>query len=241
LSYEARSNDPQGLLEAPKARPLSLNDPNTGVPNLSAPSSMLVSSSGDRIYLASSSREPIDANDVNLTNDLEAKVFCFSFTKGGLQAIDGLSYEGTIFIGFNEPKTDICDFSIDLCTGRFMSFITSMAEDLNGTLYVTGYSMPEFGKDVVFPKTEYLPWYGTGWFMTPALATISAPGINESYSTEDISTWDPDGSLSLPLSIVWTGKQVDSNNKQVYVLDSKTNINIQSMSFLAEKWLNPDY
>jgi hypothetical protein len=98
--------------------------------------------------------------------------------------------------------------------------------------------MPEFREDAVIPQPDY---YRAGWFMTPVLATIPAPGNNERYRTEDISTWDPDGSLSLPLSIVWTGEQTDSDNKQSYVLNRKTNINIQSVSFLLEKWLDPSY
>ena len=240
LAYEARSDDPQGWQEDPNVKPLPLNDPNIGVPDLSAPSSMLVSSAADRIYMASSAREPVDTNNVNFMNDLETKVYCFSFTKTGRQTIDGLYYEKTIFIDFNEPQMDESDPLKDLCTDRFMSFITSMAEDLNGTLYVTGYSMPEFGGDAVFPDSDTLAMYGAGWFMTPVLATIPTPGTDKRYRTEDIGTWDPDKSksLSLPLSIVWTGKQMDSNN---YVLNRKTNINIQSVNFLAEKWLNPSY
>ncbi|MFC1795418.1 hypothetical protein ACFL3Q_17760, partial [Planctomycetota bacterium] len=127
LAYEARSDDPQGSQEDPKVKPLPLNDPNTGVPDLSAPSSMLVSSIEDRIYIASSTRDPIDTSDANFINDLEAKVYCFSFTKTGQNTIHGLYYEKTIFIGFNEPQLNTDDPAIGyLFTERFMSFITSL-------------------------------------------------------------------------------------------------------------------
>jgi parallel beta-helix repeat protein len=238
FTYEALSNDPQGLQANPEAETFPLNDPNTGVAELSAPSSMLISSKENRIYMVSSARDPIDKNDVNFINDLEVKVYCFSFTKTGQQTIDDLNYAKTILIDFNEPNLDKEDPLKGLCTDRFMCFITSIAEDVNGTLYVTGYSMPEFGEDIVFPDSDTLAQYGAGWFMTPVLATIPLNSTDERYKTEDISMWESGGSLSLPLSIVWTGKQTESNNKESYVLDKNISINVQSLNFLVEKWLN---
>ena len=77
--------------------------------------------------------------------------------------------------------------------------VTSMAHDPQGLLYVVGYSAPRFNAAAWGTNVH------VSSFTRPWLAIVP-PGETEPVNAFDISSWNSDNPLTLPLSIVWKGK-----------------------------------
>ncbi|MHC4867554.1 MAG: hypothetical protein ACYTEX_26080, partial [Planctomycetota bacterium] len=105
-----------------------LSDAGLGGSALKAPSAMVVLSSGEKIYFASS---------VSSADDLTTQIHCFSIEKTDSN-VTGLTYDGSVDI--NCPEPDICPTFCDEALG-YVTTVTSMAENpQDGTLYVTGFT-----------------------------------------------------------------------------------------------------
>ena len=167
-----------------------LSDPDDSCPDIDGSTAMVVSSYGEKLYLASSVDEPGEPND------LLTKVYSFSIEKDGVsQKVKELKYDG--FVEISCPFPDICSINPSLCDQNlgYISTITSMAEDPRyGTLYVTGFTAPKFPA-----RAE---WYDlpeiSRIFTTPMLAVVPA-GMRESVPAKVIEGAD----LALPLSLIW--------------------------------------
>jgi hypothetical protein len=166
-----------------------LSDPNDSAPDVVGPTAMLVSSSEEKLHLASSVAGP---------NDLTTEVYHFSIDKIG-PWVTGLSYDGSTDI--NCPEPNICSISPSVCDPNlgFVATITSITEDPgDGTLYAIGFTAPKFPAEGVLPYEEL----GDSIFTTAILAVLPAD-TNEPVEATEIAGCD----LVLPLSIVWTAGQ----------------------------------
>ncbi|MHC4624569.1 MAG: DUF1565 domain-containing protein, partial [Planctomycetota bacterium] len=166
-----------------------LSDPNNNEFNVVGPTAMLVSSSEEKVYLASSVAGP---------NDLTTEVYHFSIERSG-QWLTGLSYDGRTDI--NCPEPNICSISPSVCDPNLGSVatITSITEDPeDGMLYVTGFTAPKFPAEGMLPYEEL----DDSIFTTPILAVLPAD-TNEPVEATEIAGCD----LVLPFSIVWTAGQ----------------------------------
>jgi hypothetical protein len=202
-----------------------LNDPCVGAPNLAAPAAMVVSSAGDKLYLASSAnttdQEP---------NDLVAHVYRFSIDSTDHNAT-GLAYDGCVDVCCPEPNLSICEVQEDLCQENcFVAKITSMAQNPDdGTVYATGYTSAKF-TEVQWQSSQV-----NTFFTTPMLAVIS-PDSNLPVEAVRINSHDPDLPLMLPLSMVWTA----SINCTTADITGEGTIDLEDFAFLAQHWLDSD-
>ena len=88
-----------------------------------------------------------------------------------------------------------------------------------------GFHAPRFKQDAVFPS-------GIRLFTTPMLAVIPADS-NGPIEAVEITNYDPNRPMALPLSIVWTGLI----NCTAVDLTGEGTIDLEDFAVLAQHWL----
>jgi len=193
-----------------------LSDPSDGQPDVDGPTAMLVSSSGDTLYLASS------VDSLSEPNDLITEVYGFTMSTNGKRVVNlTLTSEDIIYI--NCPLPRICYTHPRLCDENmgFVSMITSMAENpVDGTLYVTGLTAPKFAAWDELPYLDKI-------FTTPMLAVVPP-------DTTSANAYEMTGSdVALPLSLVWVPPEPGSTGTALHA-----KVGMRDLCMLAAYWLD---
>ena len=224
LVYD-ESNGIQPIAELP------LSDPTDGWPDVEGPSCMLLSESGDQLYLTSSVRDPNGPAD----DDLKVSVYIYSVTLNDMQK--PLSYLSKIVVEFPGPQSSNPDWEQWSIPGRFVSMVTSMTEDPGtGCLYAVGYVAPRFDEKAIWSSKVWdNPFDRYGLFTVPMLARID-PGTGV-VKVDEIKGIANQIQLGLPLSAVWTCTKPPTS--QAGGLPSSQS-NLPAMVALAQNWLRLD-
>ena len=194
--------------------------------NLLGPTAMVVSKTGDRLYLTSMDT----ASDVD-PNGPTTKVYSFSIVALANERLD-LELDCTLTIVGPKPDVTFGNYGDLIEPDRFVCVITSMTEDpKEGTLYATGFTAPKFNEE---------KWNQTvGVFTVPLLAQIpkEAAGVIHARRIDDPN---PNRPLLLPLSMVWTGGDraivlAGDRNAQMALA-----VGLNDLNDLAQSWLESD-
>jgi hypothetical protein len=194
-----------------------LSDPEDGYPDVDGPTAMLVSSFGQKVYLASSVIDPDDPND------LTTEVYGLSMSKYG-KRVSGLIWDLEDITEINCPQPEICSTTWNVCDPHlgYVSLITSMTENpVDGTLYAAGLTTPKLS------TYGYLPSEIDRIFTTPILAAI--PVGSHTVNAKVIAGAD----LALPLSMVWSGAKCALAD-----LTGDGKVNMNDVAVIAGRWLN---
>jgi hypothetical protein len=190
---------------------VSLNDV-----EMVGPTAMVVSSSAEKLYLASSTLGPEDE-----PNGLTTGVHSFS-----IEPATGLTYDGRLDI--NCPEPSLCTAHPSLCDVElgFIRAITAMTENPDdGTLYVTGFTAPKFPEEELPSEVEDFV------FTTPMLGVLP-PDTNETVEAVEITNCVPGQPLALPLSIVWAAPPFGGAD-----LSGDRSVNLDDFVIFAQHWL----
>jgi len=169
---------------------------------------LFVSSSDDRLYLASS---------VNSLHDAKTRVFRFNIQYSG-NSVVGITFDD--FIDINNPTAG------DMGYG-YLTVITSITENpVDRSLYVTGYTAPKYSDNDTFNNLDPI-------FTTPTLAVIPHNSSGTITATE-ISGFD----LALPLSVIWTGTTGEADWCYGADLNFSGEVDFIDFSMFAVYWLD---
>ncbi|MCP4592465.1 MAG: hypothetical protein GY842_17160, partial [bacterium] len=188
LLYNPGTGNPDQAYETAR---IKLNELFAGeeFPVPAGPGALLVSAlSADVLYLASS---------INASNSLMTRVYRFNITHARTTAT-GLTFTGAVEV--DQPTPSICDSQI--ACDEYVSSIVSLHEASDGTLYVLGFSAPEFGENAdLYTIVDEM-------FTTATLASIPA-GASWSTSLVGVTSVSADriigSDLALPISAVYLG------------------------------------
>jgi hypothetical protein len=175
---------------------------------------MVVSSHGEKLYLASSVYDPNDPND------LMTEMYCYSIDSAN-PSKPNLVFDRTIKINCPSPNTNPSLYSENR---GYISTVTSIAENpADGTLYVAGLTAPKLPAWASWDELPYIDEI----FTMPVLAVVQ-PSIS-SADAYPIAGSD----LALPLSLVWVPPKPGATGTAFHA-----RVGMRDLCMLATYWLN---